>query len=65
MTAVVVILFMLALLDQYLTIQLEREGYQHLHNLLERARWRKQRVAVRVLGGVLVIIFLFALGRYT
>jgi len=63
MTAIVLILFALALLDQYLTIQLEREG--HLLNLLLRARWRKQRVAVRVLGGVLVVIFLFALGRYT
>lgn len=63
MTAIVLILFALALLDQYLTIQLEREG--HLLNLLLRARWRKQRVAVRVLGGVLVVIFLFSLGRYT
>lgn len=63
MTAIVLILFALALLDQYLTIQLEREG--HLRNLLLRARWRKQRVAVRVLGGVLVVIFLFTLGRYT
>jgi hypothetical protein len=63
MTVVVLILFALALLDQYLTIQLEREG--HLLNLLLRARWRRQRVAVRVVGGVLVIIFLFTLGRYT
>lgn len=63
MTAIVLILFALALLDQYLTIQLEREG--HLLNLLLRARWRKQRVAVRALGGVLVVIFLFSLGRYT
>jgi len=63
MTAIVLILFALALLDQYLTIQLEREG--HLLNLLLRARWRKQRAAVRVLGGVLVVIFLFSLGRYT
>lgn len=56
-------LFILALADQYLTNRLQDDG--HLIKLLQRARWRRQQVAVRVLGGLLVVLFLFAIGRHT
>lgn len=63
MEYLVILLFVLALLDQHLTNLIESDG--HLSKLLLRVRWRKQRLVLRAGGAVLAFFVLFFIGRHT
>jgi hypothetical protein len=56
MIPLVVALFALALLDQYLTVEMERDG--HLYRLLHNKRLRTRRTIVRVVGGLGCVLYL-------
>lgn len=56
MTPLVVALFALALLDQYLTAEMGREG--HLYRLLHNKRLRARRTFVRSVGGLGCVLYL-------
>lgn len=62
MQYLVIGLFILALLDQHLTNLIESDG--HLSKLLLRTRWRKQRLALRLVGATLAFVVLFFIGRH-
>lgn len=63
MEYLVILLFVMALLDQHLTNLIESNG--HLSKLLLRVRWRKQRLVLRLGGAVLAFFVLFFIGRRT
>lgn len=61
MVYLVLFLFVLALYDQYLCVEIDRDG--HLAHLLERKRLRRQRLFARLVGALGVVLF-FALWRF-
>lgn len=63
MQHLIIFLFLLALIDQQLTRQIEADG--RLLEILQRGRWKKRRRIVRVVGALLTLVVLFVIGRYT
>lgn len=59
MQYLIVFLFVLALADQRLTLEIERGG--HLARLLRNKHLRAQRTVLRVVGGLGCLVYLWVL----